>query len=249
MRFFYAFVILLFLSSTTNAQCIPDTSITHNDPGTYPDSLTGLPHASVGQSYSTVIQAKILSDTSVGPLHATIDSIVVTGITGLPNGFSHSCTPSSCSFPGGTDACFLLEGLPPTSQMIGTYPIIVHTTIYFKIAGTPQSIVDDNDDYSITIDTTTGILSPQINYFFVGQNIPNPAGESTVIPVTTQKPGDISLTIVNLIGKKVFNRTYTLQRGKNNISVDLHNFTPGIYLYTFSNGATSLVRRMIITNN
>ena len=249
MKVFTAFVIFLLSNLITSGQCIPDTSITHNNPGNYPDSITGLPHASVGISYSTVIQTRILTDSTVGPFHAFVDSIVIDDVTGLPTGFTYSCYPINCSFPGGSNACILLQGSPPTIPMIGTYPLVVHTTIYYKISGTPQNLVDNNNDYSIIIDTTTGISSPDKIYFNVGQNVPNPAKEYTVIPVTMVHSDEISLTVVNLIGRKVLSHIYNLQKGKTNITLELRSLLPGIYLYTFSNGVTSVVRRMIITND
>src|SRR4051812_1294579 len=109
------------------AQCIPDTSITHNEAGIYPDSATGLPHAVVGVAYSTVIQLKVLTDTS----GVTVDSIDITNVTGLPAGFTYQCTPSSCHFPGGSDACILLTGPAPTVAMAGQiYPLTVNATLY-----------------------------------------------------------------------------------------------------------------------
>jgi Secretion system C-terminal sorting domain len=196
-----------------------------------------------------VIQTKVLTDSVVPPFTAIVDSIVIDNVSGLPAGFTYSCTPSSCSFPGGADACILLEGPAPTVQMGGIYPLIVHTTIYFKIAGTPQNLTDDNDDYSIVIDTTTGISFIDRAPFSIGQSIPNPAKDNVIIPVTLTRPDEINLKIVNLIGKKVFSRTYSLSKGKSNLSIDLHGFQPGIYLYTISNNVNSIAKRMIISND
>ncbi len=249
MKIFTSFVFFLVSYLITSGQCVPDTSITHNRPGNYPDTITGLPHSITGQSYSTVIQVKVLTDSTVGTLTGVVDSIVVENVTGLPSGFSYTCTPSSCSFPGGSDGCITLSGSAPTLQMVGSYPLVVQSTIYFKIFGTPQTLQNDILGYSIVIDTTTGISTLEKNNFSAGQNSPNPAKDYTVIPLTISHPEEVSLTIVNLIGKKVFSRSYNLQKGKTNITLDLHNLQPGIYLYTFSNGLTSVARRMIITND
>ena len=249
MKIFTSFVFFLVSYLITSGQCVPDTSITHNKPGNYPDTITGLPHSITGQSYSTVIQVKVLTDSTVGTLTGVVDSIVVENVTGLPSGFSYTCTPSSCSFPGGSDGCITLSGSAPTILMVGSYPLVVQSTIYFKIFGTPQTLQNDILGYSIVIDTTTGISTLEKNNFSAGQNSPNPAKDYTVIPLTISRPEEVSLTIVNLIGKKVFSRSYNLQKGKTNITLDLHNLQPGIYLYTFSNGLTSVARRMIITND
>ena len=249
MKAFIVFIFLLISSIITSAQCVPDSNITHNRPGTYPDTLTGLPHAITGQTYSTVIQVKVLTDSTIGTLTGIVDSIVINNVSVLPSGFSYSCTPSGCSFPGGSDGCITLSGAAPTLQMIGTYPLIVESTIYYKIFGTPQTLQNNITGYSIIIDTTTGISAFDKFHFSTGQNSPNPAKDFTLIPVTISHPGEVSINIVNLIGKKVLGHSYNLQKGKTNISVDLHNLQPGIYLYTVSNGATSFARRMIISND
>src|SRR5689334_1207210 len=121
--------ILLFLVASALAgsyafgQCVPDTSITHNDPGVYPDSATNLPHSVVGIPYSTTIQMKVLTDTTamVGPITVpvTIDDVTVNTVTGLPPGYSYSCNPANCVFPGGSDACVLLQGPAPTGAEVG----------------------------------------------------------------------------------------------------------------------------------
>jgi hypothetical protein len=249
MKFFTAVCFFILAGLLSFSQCIPDTNITHNDPGTYPDSATGLPRSLVGQPYSTVIQIKILTDSTVGSQTGVVDSIVINDVTGLPTDFSYLCTPGSCSFPGGSNACILLQGLPPTISMVRNYPLIVHTTIYFKLGGTPLQLQDNNDDYSIRIDTTTGIGSIENVQFNVGQSLPNPAKENALIPVTLSRPDDVNLKIVNLIGKKVFSKTYSLPRGKTNIPVDLKELQPGIYLYTVSNSLNSIAKRMIISND
>ncbi len=249
MKAIVSVVFLLLSNYFVIGQCVPDTSITHNKPGTYPDTITGLPHSITGQPYSTVIQFKVLTDSTVGSLTGIVDSIVIKNVTGLPNGFSYLCTPSGCSFPGGSDGCITLSGTSPTNQMVGTYPLVVLSTIYYKIFGTPQELQNDIFGYSIVIDTTVGLSSIEKVNFAVSQNFPNPAKNTTVISVSILQPDVVSLTIVNLIGKKVLSRNYDLQKGKTNITIDLHSLQPGIYIYTFSNGLISVTRRMIITND
>ncbi len=249
MKFFAAICFLFLMNVVSFAQCIPDTSITHNDPGIYPDSATGLPHAVVGVPYSTVIQTKVLTDSVVPPFTAIVDSIVIDNVSGLPPGFTYSCTPSSCSFPGGSNACILLEGPAPSSNLAGAYPLVVHTTIYFTLAGTPSSTTDNNDDYSIVIDPINGISYTDKQSFSVGQSQPNPAEDIVLIPVTLVRPDVVNLKIVNLIGKNVISRNFSLPKGKSNLSVDLHGLQPGIYLYTISNSVNSVSKRMIISND
>lgn len=230
-----------------NSQCVPDTSITHNQPGIYPDSATGLPHAFVGIPYSSVIQVFVPLDTVYNGFPATIDSINATNVTGLPPGFTYICTPSNCSFPGGTSACILLQGPAPTTGMIGTYPILVELDVYGRVFSIPQTIQDVNDNYSIVIESTTGLWSVSNGSFAVKQNSPNPFGRYSNIPVNSKVNGYINLKITDLLGNVVLNQQRSVQKGINNISVDALNFEAGIYLYTISDGKNSVTRRLVVS--
>ncbi len=248
MRFLILLFCLLVSTNFVNAQCTPDTSITHNDPGVYPDTITGLPHAYVGVNYATTIQLKVLADTVIGGFTVPVDSIVVNGVTGLPAGFTYLCTPSGCSFPGGSDACILLQGPAPTGNMTGTYPLVVQVTAYGVVFGTPTNVPANITGYSIVIDSTTGINDLYTVNYTIGQNTPNPAREYTSIPVNLVRNENVNVSVSNLLGKKVIEHSYNLHRGRNNINLDVHGLQPGIYLYTVTIGKNNTTRRMIISN-
>ena len=232
---------------TAVSQCVPDTSITHNVPGIYPDSATGLPHAFVGMPYSTVMQIFVPVDTTYLGLPATIQSISVTNFTGLPPGFNYVCTPSNCNFLGGTSACVLLQGPAPTTGMIGNYPIVVELTIFGDVLGVPQSIQDVNDNYTIVIESSTGLWSMSNSSFAVKQNAPNPFSRYTNIPVNSMIHGKINLKITDLLGNVVFLQEREVPKGISNIPVDATEFEAGIYLYTVSDGKNSVTRRLVVS--
>lgn len=251
MKNLLSFLLICFAFSNSNfAQCVPDTAITHNIPGIYPDSATGLPHSYVGLSYLADIQIRVLTDTVYMGFPATIDSIKINSVTGLPpSGFTYACTPSSCVFPGGSDACIQLTGPAPTSGMIGVYPLKVNITIYGQAFGIPQQVLDTNDSYIIYIENNVGIAPITNLAFSVGQNTPNPAASTTLIPVNIPRNAVVHFTVSNLLGKHVISRDLNLQKGSNNISVNLQDLQPGIYLYNITYGGNSVTRRMIVSEN
>jgi hypothetical protein len=249
MRIVILLALLSLTVSRSVAQCVPDTFITHNDPGVYPDTITNLPHAHENQPYATTIQLKVKADTFYLAQTITIDSINILSVTGFPTGFQYSCTPSNCSFPGGSDACLYLTGTAPTAGMIGTYPITVNVKAYAHPSGIPLSLSSTITGYNIVIDTTTGISGVNAYTFSVGQNSPNPAKDNTVLPVNLVHSADVNVKITNLIGKKVFDRSFDLNRGLNNVNLDLHGLPPGIYLYSVTEGKSTITRRMIVSND
>jgi hypothetical protein len=241
-----AFAGLSFVITGAIAQCVPDVTIT--EPGIYPDSATGLPHALIGSPYSTVIQLKVLTDTTYLSQPATVDSVVITGVVGLPSGFSYTCTPSSCHFPGGSNACILLQGTAPTSGMEGTYPITVNVTTYGHLGPIPASLPTDITRYRIIIDPLNGLSSLQNNKFEVGQNIPNPFSKSTDIAFNSPVSELLTFKVSNLLGKVVYTKSIFAQRGLNKIMLSSKDFDAGIYIYTLGNAKSSVTKRMIVSN-
>jgi len=232
---------------TAYSQCVPDPGITQNIPGIYPDSATGIPHAYVGVPYSTVLQVYIPVDTTYFSLPATIDSIKVTGVNGLPSGFSYTCTPSNCVFPGGTNACLLLQGNAPTAGMIGVYPLIVQMTVYGKVATVPQTLAQTNDNYSIVIESSTGLWSLSNGSFAVKQNSPNPFSRYTVIQLSSRAAGKVNLKISDLLGNVVYNQDREVQKGVSNLTVDAMDLKAGVYIYTVTDGKHTVTRRLVVS--
>lgn len=139
----------LLLSSISLSQCIIDGSLIL--PGIYPDTIQNLPHATAGQAYGTDIQVRVFEDTVVSGLTVIVDDITVNSVTGLPPGFSYTCTPANCAFPGNGNGCMWLSG-NPTSGQVGTYPLVVNVTLHGHIGIIPVSQGSTINGYKIVID-------------------------------------------------------------------------------------------------
>src|SRR5688572_14836194 len=176
--------VLLFAGASSNsfAQRTPDLSITI--PGIYPDSATGLPSGTVGIPYSEVIQAKVLTDTTLNGLPVVITSITISAVTGLPPGLSYACNPANCIFPGGSNGCILLSGTPTAA---GTFNINVDVSVAGTIFGIPAPPQTSSIDYYvINIDVNSGVGNDLANLKFdLLQNKPNPAVNYTDVSFTS----------------------------------------------------------------
>ncbi len=241
--------LVLGVSTRSMAQCTPDPGATTAGPGIYPDALSGIPHATVGIPYSTTFQILVPVDTTYLGLPAIIDSINVTGVTGFPSGFSYSCNPSNCSFPGGSNGCFVLEGSAPTSGQIGSYPLVVNLMVYGRVLGVPQTLPSSNDNYTLYIDQNVGITSLVPSGFFVSQNLPNPFGNMTEVIVGSPAADRIVVTIADLLGNIVSTETYQVQKGQNRLQFRADDFQSGVYLYSVTNGKQTFTRRMIVSGH
>lgn len=66
---------------------------------------------------------------------------------------------------------------------------------------------------------------------------PNPAKNIANLVIDTKENAEISYAIYNLVGKKLESTTTNLNTGLNVISLDVANYTQGIYLVQVKNGA------------
>ncbi|GIV33020.1 MAG: hypothetical protein KatS3mg031_0555 [Chitinophagales bacterium] len=110
------------------AQCVVDSSNTTD--GFTPASL---PCITQGSPYSEVVQLHI--PTSFGG--ATIDSVLLLSITGLPTGIGYAINPSPAAIPGGSNGCILFSGT--TAAAVGTYPLDFLVRVWVNV-GVPVTI-------------------------------------------------------------------------------------------------------------
>ena len=250
-----ALVCLLIFNTWSQAQCIPDTSITHNVPGAYPDTIQNLPHAIVGVQFDTDIQVKVWTDvyTTVSgfPVHACFDSVVVMSVTGLPVGYSSLCMPASCSFPGGGNGCIHLTGPPPVLADVGmVYPIDVSIRAFVVVCGGTLHAIRDTiiHGYKIIIDNNIGVQNLSAPVLDILQNVPNPFHGNSEISFTSSKNETLSFKVSDVLGKVIYARTIVARKGLNKIILSGKDFETGIYLYSISNSGSTITRRMIVSN-
>jgi hypothetical protein len=242
------FTAICFYMVSGHAQCTPDLANLHS--GVLPDSATNLPHAMVGVSYSTVLQIYVPVDT-IGTLHLDYDSVVITSFTGLPAGYTDACNPSTCKWLGSSHGCVLISGpAPPSAWANDTFYLSVTVVAYLHIHLTsiPVSSTQNVNYYRIIVDPNVGIESLSSTKFDVGQNQPNPFNRSTTIEFSTPVYDVFTLKVSNILGKIVYTKSISAQRGVNKIILSGKDFESGVYIYTLSNGRNAIARRMIIQN-
>ncbi|MEO6190593.1 MAG: T9SS type A sorting domain-containing protein [Saprospiraceae bacterium] len=83
--------------------------------------------------------------------------------------------------------------------------------------------------------------------FELGQNIPNPYYDHTVIPIEVTKSVSLRLTIYEVTGKLVMNKLLFLNKGMNYVNLEKSELgTDGIYLYKIEGAKGSQVRKMVL---
>ncbi len=98
--------------------------------------------------------------------------------------------------------------------------------------------------------TVVGIVDNQAKKekFFLWQNIPNPATNSTRIVYETSEPMPIKLEITDLTGKVLMMPVNEVKpAGKYFTDIECNSLAPGMYYYRMIAGNSSATRKMIIT--
>ncbi len=139
-----------------NAQCTPDPMYT--SPGFYPDSATGISNACADVMYDEVITVVAIADTVIQSITVSVDSVVITNVTGLPPSLSYACEDASCTIYPGADpsSCIQISGTPTTGE-IGSYTMNIEYTAYATVFSMPQSL-PLSEDYTLEVEACTSNL-------------------------------------------------------------------------------------------
>lgn len=212
------------------AQCTPGDSISCPDPENNgqicPETF---PDAYVGQLYS--VTATILPPPSVsyGTATAPLNKIVLLNVENLPPGLTWVSNSTTNTFFPGTYYCVLLSGTP---QNVGTYPLKIRVGVYITFLGSPLYIGENVDSTSLVINvspaTDIAILPANERKLHIS---PNPFKEDARFVFYSQEAKNIKLDIFNLAGQKISSAQYPVERGENELPVDMKNLAPGLYIY------------------
>ncbi|MFI5149646.1 MAG: T9SS type A sorting domain-containing protein [Bacteroidia bacterium] len=264
---------VLSFSVSALAQCTINTALT--TPGYYPDSATGLPPAYITVPYSTVVQIKCPTDTTVspyGPIHINyiqLDSVKVDSASGkhfknfLP-GFTYATNPVSGKFTNpaspstnGAGGCVLISGTATAGQDVGgpthngIYPLIVyyHANVQVPVVGATNSNGTKTGYHIRVLPASAGILELTSDNFDVFQNTPNPANGRTDINYWMTSSDQVEFRVYDVLGNLITSKAMHADRGSNKYTFDTSLLSSGIYLYSIRCGEKSVSRRMIVASH
>lgn len=81
----------------------------------------------------------------------------------------------------------------------------------------------------------------------VGQNFPNPFGETSNVAIYLSEPGDVTLEVRNTMGALVQTKNHKgLLRGNHLLEMAADGLSNGMYTYTVISGGRSETKSMMI---
>jgi hypothetical protein len=112
----------------------------------------------------------------------------------------------------------------PTGRGVGNYLIVDDVVLWSHFVGIPIS------------------LNNQENGFVY----PNPAKESINVQFELNKPSEITISLVDLSGRKIKSGDYTLTKGKQSVKIDIQDVTDGQYLVVIAQGDNQIYSRKVV---
>lgn len=101
-----------------------------------------------------------------------------------------------------------------------------------------------NADPTVSVAENTKVIA---NGLTIGQNIPNPADESTVIAYNMPSAERVNIVVRDITGRIIMQQNEGLrQAGQNFARFSVDALPAGVYTYTVNAGATSATRQMIV---
>lgn len=248
--------------SQSYAQCTPDQiAVLIGLPGVYPNPIqtSNLEPGTQGVPYSETLTIITVADTTIDlsaqvgfpvpPVTVSIDYQIINSIDGLPSGLTYACNPANCEVPGDSSGCVGISGTPDTS---GVFNIVMDTEIGFEVPATVPIIGGQTIEipipgvsWDMDVDPV-GIEELRDDVFSVAQNGPNPFSGTTTIFYNAPKPAKVAFEVFDLTGHKLYSNVERAHAGQNEIVFDATGYTPGIYLYTLSNGQAMVTHKMVV---
>lgn len=182
-------------------------------------------------------------------------------VNGLPSGISYSCSPSSCSFPGGTSGSIFLNGVPTiggnynvsiTSNTFGTLDLSALTALSGGLIPNSLAITDPltgvfDKEYTLFIRDLNSI-SELDNSSISGISLyPNPANSHTTVKLYAQQNSNVKIDITDLKGRIVSTTQVEITNGWNELPLTL-NLENGLYTISIVDSRYSVRKTLLITS-
>jgi hypothetical protein len=142
----------------------------------------------------------------------------------------------------------IAASLTPQSFAFSTpYTVPNVSTYVIKIFLNSVDSYTKDDTLTDTRNTNyVGINGIERNEFTLGQNIPNPANNSTRIDYSIPEAGEVVFYVYSISKQLLYVKSIETERGTHSIELNTSTFAAGVYFYSIEYKGQRLVKRMSI---
>lgn len=207
-------------------------------PGLWPNPQMGpLPDGDINQPYSETITVIVPADTTIntaqfglpfGTITVSINSLDVTGVTGLPTGMNYACDQATCSWGNSSNGCFKISGTPTQG---GQFVVGVLTSLNINVPNLgPFQTPAAPANYDLFVADPNSITDLRELGYTIETPAPSPTTGRTTLRYTTPAATTVTLQISDITGRKVFETAQIAASGDNSFQLDAAQWAPGLYL-------------------
>ena len=110
-------------------------------------------------------------------------------------------------------------------------------------------VVNDGQEDQLELRIDRSSYTNENLNFELGQNYPNPFKETTIIPFYMYSREEVTLSIFDISGKKLWERKWIADKGRNELPVDSDMLsTSGMLYYQLATNKGATTKRMILLN-
>ncbi len=247
--------------------CVPDTAVSVT-PNTAPKLSPASPTAAIAnggtysQVFTTSLPSPALLESALLPAPAPIErldsakvnDVTFAGVTGL----TLSCGHPSCMAYGNSTMCFTVSGTPSvTDKEIKGY---INVTSYGYSSGLATAIGNPAasslsllgslplDSITLTVGTPVVGIEDYLDedIFSVTQNSPNPFTETTTITFNSPNGGNVTFTVIDVLGQIVTRSVIQSASGTNTYTFEAGETEPGTYFFSLSDGENLITKKFVI---
>ncbi len=245
---------LLSFNFLSAQHCVPDTLYADSMFGVYPAAITE--SACINQPYYFVLTLVVPDSVVIPQGTFVLDSIEITGVSGLPSGMDYGCNPSTCVFfPEDGMTCAAIFGTADDSNSPGDYtltleggvtvPIFGHipfSTLFAFLMIPPYVLTLEEENSGTCFVNTEEPLNDLISI----ETSPNPFQTTTNVRIYSEMNEELTFEVYTLLGNRVHSEAVNLTPGENTLTFDGAHLAAGFYYFNFSDGQSALTQKMLI---
>lgn len=253
-----AFILHLYTCGRAEAQtCTPDPTLTT---GGVKPTAAAMPciYRNVPYNSGVTIMVPDSFDSPYGK--AKIDSVEFTSVT-HPNvtGIGHKFYQDDSTINGGQRTCLNFFG--STSSPVGNDTVRFVGFAHISAFGMPFKVPVDNGTLNqtgiyivlkvVNTQAECSIASPvkNINANLTKFSIsPNPLITKSNISFDLEKPGPVTVSLINILGKEVFKEEILGKSGENYYSLLRNNYPQGLYMLNLNSAGKQISKKILITD-
>jgi hypothetical protein len=245
--------------------CKPDATLPDTSRGVFPVPYTkenpkgGISDtACLNTFYDFVFTMIIPKQFTLAGLTVPINSVDIAtsrAIENLPTGLNYTCNPPNCVFKAEEKGCIIISGTPTNASNIGQNDLkikgVLRTGLLPLDVNFPNEQIAPGNYYlylrpqgskACLTSSTRELAATKLRM----GNVPNPFTGFTQIEVEAELRGQFEFRVYDLVGRILQRRPVQITQGINRIPFEAYNLTPGLYVFTLTDGINTVSRKMVI---